>query len=40
MHGTDRMGLSNIVERVESLGGHCDLQSSPGNGFAMNITFN
>ncbi len=40
MHGNDKMGLSNIVERVESIGGHCVLQTSPGEGFTMNIEFN
>ncbi|MFT5749995.1 MAG: signal transduction histidine kinase, partial [Ancylomarina sp.] len=28
MHGNDKMGLSNIVERVESIGGQCILQTS------------
>jgi len=40
MHGNDKMGLSNIVERVESIGGHCELKTSPGEGFVMNIEFN
>jgi signal transduction histidine kinase len=40
MHGNDKMGLSNIVERVESIGGHCELNTSPGEGFVMNIEFN
>ncbi|RXQ95781.1 sensor histidine kinase [Ancylomarina salipaludis] len=40
MHGNDKMGLSNIVERVESIGGHCVLESSPGNGFTIKIEFN
>lgn len=40
MHGNDKMGLSNIVERVESIGGQCILQTSPGEGFVMNIEFN
>jgi len=40
MHGNDKMGLSNIVERVESIGGHCELKTSPGEGFIMNIEFN
>ncbi|WP_372642834.1 sensor histidine kinase [Ancylomarina sp.] len=40
MHGNDKMGLSNIVERVESIGGHCELKTSPGQGFLMNIEFN
>ncbi len=40
VHGNDKMGLSNIVERVESIGGHCELKTSPGEGFIMNIEFN
>ncbi len=40
MHGNDKMGLSNIIERVESIGGHCVLESSPGNGFTIRIEFN
>lgn len=40
MHGNDKMGISNIVERVESIGGQCVLQTSPGEGFTMNIEFN
>jgi len=40
MHETSKMGLSNIVDRVESIGGHCEIQSSPGNGFSMSIEFN
>lgn len=36
----DKMGLSNIVERVESIGGECVLQSSVGKGFSMVIEFN
>ncbi|MDE5422469.1 sensor histidine kinase [Ancylomarina sp. DW003] len=40
IHGNDKMGLSNIVERVESIGGQCILQTSPGEGFRMNIEFN
>jgi len=40
MHGNDKMGLSNIVERVESIGGHCELKTAPGEGFVMNIEFN
>ncbi len=31
------MGLSNIVDRVESIGGHCTIESTPGNGFAITI---
>ena len=40
MHENDKMGLSNIVERVESIGGQCVLKTSPGKGFTMNIEFN
>ncbi len=40
LDGNDKMGLSNIVERVESIGGHCVLQTSQGEGFSMNIEFN
>ena len=40
IHGNDKMGLSNIVERVESIGGQCVLLTSPGEGFVMNIEFN
>ena len=38
-HSNDKMGLSNIVERVESIGGQCRLETWPGKGFTMHIAF-
>ena len=31
------MGLSNIVDRIESIGGQCLIETSKGNGFAISI---
>lgn len=31
------MGLSNIIDRVESIGGQCFIETSEGNGFAISI---
>jgi signal transduction histidine kinase len=36
---TDGIGLSGIRSRVEFLRGTCDLQSAPGKGFSVKITF-
>jgi len=37
MHETKKMGLSNIIDRVESIGGQWEMETSLGNGFAMRI---
>lgn len=40
MDETGKMGLFNIVDRVESIGGHWEMETSPGKGFVMSIEFN
>jgi signal transduction histidine kinase len=37
VHENNRMGLSNIVDRVESIGGQCFIETTPGNGFEITI---
>lgn len=41
MKSKDRgMGLSNIVSRINSVGGKCEIKSSPGKGFFAGIELN
>jgi len=37
VHENNRMGLSNIVDRVESIGGQCFIETTHGNGFEITI---
>ncbi|MBN2596115.1 MAG: hypothetical protein JXR82_04940 [Marinifilaceae bacterium] len=37
LHEKNGMGLLNIIDRVESIGGDCFIETNPGNGFAITI---